>query len=160
MKADKGKRGVLSARMSELAPIIEAQISSGGSVRISPKGISMLPMLREGKDSVLLSPLPQKLKKYDIPLYRREDGSYILHRIVRAGETYDIAGDNQIDIELGVSREHMIAVVSGFSRGEKEVSMDGLLYKLYCRAICGLRPVRHLLRKVKIKLGAAGKDKK
>ena len=30
-----------------------------------PGGVSMLPMLRQGLDQVVLSPLPEKLKKYD-----------------------------------------------------------------------------------------------
>ena len=73
--------------MEELVPLIREVLSNGQSVRFSPKGTSMLPMLRQGIDSVVLSPVTCRLKKYDIPLYQRDDGSYILHRIIKAGDT-------------------------------------------------------------------------
>ena len=41
----------------EMMPLIIERLSVGGEVKISPKGVSMLPMLRQGKDSVILSPL-------------------------------------------------------------------------------------------------------
>ena len=51
----------------ELMPLIKERLASGGKVRYLPfRGVSMLPMLRQGKDSVELSPLPPKLKKYDL----------------------------------------------------------------------------------------------
>ena len=65
------KNNRLIVEMDQLAPIIREQIASGKSVRISPKGVSMLPMIREGKDSVTLSPVPEKLRKYDLPFYQR-----------------------------------------------------------------------------------------
>ena len=51
----------------ELLPLIREQLSRGECVRISPKGTSMLPMLRQGMDTVVLAPVPEHLKKYDIP---------------------------------------------------------------------------------------------
>ena len=50
------------ARLEQLLPIIEEQLQNGQSVRFTTNGTSMLPMLRDGKDQVLLSPLPQRLK--------------------------------------------------------------------------------------------------
>lgn len=64
------------APMEEIVPLIEEALSAGQSVRLSPTGISMLPMLRQGIDSVVLSPVPETLRKYDLPLYRRENGKY------------------------------------------------------------------------------------
>lgn len=102
----------------------------------------MLPMLRQGRDSVLLSPLPDRLKKYDLPLYRRDDGKFVLHRIVKAGESYTCVGDNQFWLEKGVQRRHMIALVTAFYRDEKEISVDAPLYRLYCRIWHYSRPFR------------------
>jgi hypothetical protein len=61
-------------------PLLQDELAAGRSVRFSPRGVSMLPMLVQGRDSVLLSPVPDKLKKYDLPLYRRKDGQYGLLR--------------------------------------------------------------------------------
>ena len=54
-----------------LMPLLRERLAAGQTVRYLPfRGISMLPMLRQGKDSVELAPLPEKLKKYDLPLYQ------------------------------------------------------------------------------------------
>ena len=90
--------------VEELMPLIQESLSAGRSVRFSPRGISMLPMLRQGIDSVILSPAPETLKKYDLPLYRRDNGKYVLHRIVDAGATYTCVGDNQFQLEHGIRR--------------------------------------------------------
>lgn len=130
-------------RMETLVPLFQERLSAGQTVRFSPRGISMLPMLRQGIDSVVLSPLPDKLKKYDLPLYRRDDGKYILHRIVKAGETYTCIGDNQFTLEHGVRPDQMIAVVTAFTRGEQLVSVNDPAYQVYCRFWHYSRKLRH-----------------
>ena len=121
-------------RMEQLMPLFRERLEKGQTVRFMPRGISMLPMLRQGIDSVVLSPLPEKLKKYDLPLYQRPNGKYILHRIVGVGDTYTCLGDNQYDKEYGVEHQWMIGLVTAFYRGEKYHSVNELRYKLYCRS--------------------------
>ena len=133
-------------RLEELLPLIRERLDQGQNVRFSPRGTSMLPMLREGTDAVVLSPVPQRLKKYDLPLYRRENGQFVLHRIVKAGENYTCMGDNQFWKENGLSHTQMIAIVSAFSRSGKEHSVNELGYRLYCRVWHYSRPVRRLWR--------------
>ena len=137
-------------------PLIRESLAEGKSVRFSPKGVSMLPMLRQGQDSVVLSPVPGKLQKYDLPLYQRQNGKYVLHRIVAVGDTYTCLGDNQLTPERGLRHEQMVAVVTGFYRGEKYHSVTELGYRLYCRLWYGLRRLyrfcRRALRWLKRKL--------
>lgn len=135
------------ASMQELAPLICEALSRGQTVQIYPKGTSMLPMLRQGIDSVELSPVPETLGKYDLPLYRRENGAYILHRIVDAQDTYTCMGDNQFTAEPGIRREQMVAVVTAFYRGGKKHSVQEPGYRLYCRLWHCSRPVRKLWRR-------------
>ena len=61
--------------IEEIAAIIREQVARGQSVELPPRGVSMLPLIREGRDSVILSPVSGRLKKYDIPFYRRHDGN-------------------------------------------------------------------------------------
>ena len=133
--------------MEALMPLFREQLAAGKTVKFSPRGISMLPMLRQGIDSVVLSPVPEKLKKYDLPLYQRDDGKYILHRIVEAGQTYTCIGDNQFDCETGVRHDQVIAVVTSFTRGARLHSVNELPYRLYCRIWHYSRPVRHFWRR-------------
>ena len=132
---------VYQLELDSLMPIIREQLAAGQSVRFSPRGISMLPMLRQGKDAVLISPVTGMLKKYDLPLYRRDDGKYILHRIVAVSDTYTCCGDNQTTLETGVRHDQIIAVVTAFYRGNRSFSSDFFLYKLYARCwVAARRP--------------------
>lgn len=130
-------------QLDALMPVIREQLANGNSVRLFPKGTSMLPMLRQGIDSVILSPISDKLKKHDLPLYQRANGQYVLHRIVKAGETYSCIGDNQFLYEHGIKHNQMIALVTGFYRGDKKISTDSFAYKLYCLFWYYSRPFRH-----------------
>ena len=135
------------AALDDLMPLFREQLAVGHNVRFSPRGVSMLPMLRQGIDSVVLSPVPDKLKKYDLPLYRRDDGKYVLHRVVEAGETYTCIGDNQFILEQGLEHRQMIAVVTAFYRGDREISVKAPGYWLYCRVWHYSRPLRRFWRR-------------
>ena len=138
----------LHLQLNELMPTIRERLEQGNTVRFMPRGISMLPMLRQGVDSVVLSAAPDKLKKYDLPLYQRMDGKYILHRIIDVGdEYYACIGDNQFRVALGVARLQIIAIVTGFYRKDRYVSTENLFYQLYCRFWHYTRDLRYLWRK-------------
>lgn len=130
-------------------PHIRQSLAAGRSVCIGPKGTSMLPLIRQGMDYVELSPLPDRLKKYDIPLYQRSDGQYVLHRIVRTGETYTCVGDNQFRLETGIAPERLIAVVTAIYRKDKKVPVTAFSYRLYCRLWHWTRPIRKFWRRGK-----------
>lgn len=138
---------IYQTHMDDLIPLIREQLAAGHSVRFSPKGISMLPMLRQGKDSVVLSPMLEKLRKYDLPLYQRENGKYILHRVIRVGETYTCMGDNQFEEEPGVTDGQIVGVVTAFYRGEKRYGINQLSYRLYCVFWYHSRHMRHLWKR-------------
>lgn len=128
-------------------PLIQEQLVRGQTVRFSPRGTSMLPMLRQGLDTVTLSPAPERLRKFDLPLYRRENGQYVLHRVIRAGSAYTCMGDNQFAPEPGVGHDQVIALVTAFSRDGREYSVHSPAYWFYCRLWHFSRPVRRLWRR-------------
>ena len=107
----------------------------------------MLPMLRQERDTIELSPIVGRLKKYDLALYRRDNGTFVLHRVVGVGETYTFVGDNQFCLEGGLRHDSMIAIVTAFYRGEKLHSTSELGYKLYCRIWHYSRPLRHFIHR-------------
>ena len=135
--------------LEALMPLIRERLAAGQSVQFSPRGSSMLPMLRQGIDTVTLSPLPEKLKKFDIPLYQRSSGQYVLHRIVSVSDTITCIGDNQVDCETGLRREQMIAIVTAFTRGDKQYTVEDPAYRLYCHVWHYSRPVRKIWRAAK-----------
>lgn len=133
-----------SVCLEQLLPLIRERLTAGESVQFTPRGISMRPMIEGGRDQVVLSPLPEKLKKYDLPFYRRDDGQFVLHRIVKAGETYTCIGDHQLVYEYGVRQDQMIALATGLYRKGKYYSLDSFEYKLYSRLWHWTRPLRRI----------------
>ena len=138
-------------QLDDLFPVIDECLKTGRSFTFSPHGVSMLPMLRQGRDTVTLSPLPERLRKYDLPLYRRPDGKFILHRIVgvQADGTYICIGDHQFVFEKDVKQEWMIAVVTKFTRDGREHSVKDWKYRLYCRIWHHTRRLRRFLHQVR-----------
>lgn len=131
-------------------PLLQERLAAGQTVRYLPfRGVSMLPMLRQGIDSVELSPLPQRLKKYDLPVYRYPSGKYVMHRVVAVREDHYLClGDNTYEYEK-IRHDQMIAVVSAFKRGKKRISVAALPYRVYCRVWVASYPLRKLLKRVK-----------
>lgn len=69
-------------------------LSRGEEVAFRLRGNSMLPLLRDGRDTVIVAPCdPQQVAPHDVLLFRHH-GRYILHRLVRReGERLLLAGD-------------------------------------------------------------------
>ena len=134
------KRGYLK----ELWPMMQEHLAAGEAVQFTINGTSMRPMLYWGRDQVILGPVPEKLKKYDLPLYRRDNGQFVLHRIVEVGETITCVGDNQIALETGLRQDQMLAVAVGFIRNGKKYSVNHRAYRLYCRFWHYTRPIRRI----------------
>ena len=62
----------------------EEQIEQHGSLIYTNVGDSMLPLMREHRDLLIIEKRPEgRCKKFDIVLYRRPSGKHILHRIIK-----------------------------------------------------------------------------
>ena len=139
--------------MESIAELIRLQLANGQRANLVVTGSSMLPMLHHRRDSVLLAPVEAKMKKGEIILYRRENGKYILHRIIALTESgYICSGDNQADREP-VTQEQIIAVVVGFTRKGKVRQTDAPFYRLYTALWVGLFPLRRYYLVVRRRLG-------
>lgn len=133
-------------QIDELLPLIRERLKAGQSIRnLSFRGTSMLPMLRQRKDTVEIEPLPPRLKKYDLPIYQYPNGKVVMHRIVAVREDrYICLGDNTYTQET-VYPEQLIAVVRAFQRGNRRIQVDSFWYQLYCRIWVALFPIRRFL---------------
>ena len=129
--------------INDLMPVIKETIAGGGSIRLTVTGISMSPLLINRRDSVVLSK-PENIKKYDIVLHKRENGVYILHRVIaRKGDILTIAGDNEIEKEHNVHISCVIGKVTSFTRKGREYTGNELWYILYSRLWLLIFPLRY-----------------
>ena len=122
---------------------IEEQLVRDGFILKLTKGVSMEPMLRQFREESLIRTLDREPRKYDVVLFKRRDGTYVLHRIVgRRGETFLIRGDNCMGTET-VERDQILGILSGFYRGETYVDCaTDQAYLQYARRRVATFPLR------------------
>lgn len=143
MAENKGQERIIS--FVTIAPLLSEILAESGSVEITTTGNSMCPMLHDRKSRVRLAK-PEQLQKGDLPLYRRDNGAYVLHRIVSVnGDILTCCGDAQWHLERGIRTDQVLAVVTDFTWKDRWVSCDSLLYRLYWRIWVFIRPLRHLV---------------
>ena len=110
-------------------------------------GSSMLPAFRPDKDLMIVIPAARPLKKYDVALYRRPDGRYILHRVVGTRpDGYVMRGDNVERTEYGVADSDVLGVMTAFVRDGKRIEVASPSYRLYARIWTALYPVRKTVK--------------
>ncbi len=135
----------------------EKILAEDGKLIYSNKGDSMLPMIREGQDRVIIKPVNGRLKLLDIPLYKRKNGQYILHRIIKVRKNdYIICGDNQYSPEYGVSDDQIIGVLTAVLRNDREEPVDSFKWRVFALIWLFLFPLRVFIGKCRAMLGKSG----
>ena len=128
---------------------LEEMLRRDGFLVYKTRGVSMRPLLKENRDLVTIRPFDGRLKKYDVPLYRRRGNRYTLHRIIAVRENdYVIRGDNTFAKEY-VPDNAVIGVLTGIRRKGKDIDLSGAGYRFYTRFWNLLYPVRFVLHKAR-----------
>ena len=124
--------------LADAIEVIEEILNGGGEFRMYPKGTSMLPLIVQGTDSVVLRKRihtpNDPVKKHDIAFYRRTNGQFVLHRVMKCQKdgTYVMCGDNQTELESGIRPEQIIGYTDQIYKGEKLLSLSSFRYRTYC----------------------------
>ena len=114
---------------------VEAEIAEGNPVRFRLKGQSMFPLLRNGRDIVVLYPCRQEeLRPMDVVLFRYR-GTHVLHRILRReGERLLIQGDGSYVAREECTVADVVGIVRTIIRPSgKQVSVDSWRWRLPSR---------------------------
>lgn len=128
----------------------EETIEKNGKLLYTNVGDSMMPLIRQDRDILIIEKPDGRLHKYDVPLYRRDSGQYVLHRILKVRENdYVLCGDNRYSREYDISDRHIIGVLTAVVRNGKEISITDWRYRLYVHLWCDFFPVRALILKAK-----------
>ncbi len=132
-------------------PLIDEAFSKGDSFTFKPNGVSMYPFIKGGRTFVTIEKYKGGAKKYDIVFYQRDDGKYVMHRIIKAQNTiqndfYGVCGDNQWWVE-NVTDGQIFARVTHV---EGKKGMGGFLY---LRTLFMRRFIKHVFNYVKRHIG-------
>lgn len=135
---------------SKWVAIMLPLIEEGHELRISPSGTSMLPFILGGRDEVVLSSrFSVRLKRGDVVLYSREDGTHVLHRIHHIkDDKFYMLGDFQTWIEGPIDSQYVVAVAKAFIRKGKHITCNNPFYKMVTGLWLFLRPIRPLLLRI------------
>lgn len=128
----------------------EQELQQRGVLIYTTKGRSMRPFLRSGADLFqVVRKTGDRCRKYDAVLYRRDNGQYVLHRVVKVcHDSYTLCGDNTWQMESGIREDQILGILTAVIRsGRKiDVSRPG-----YCIAV-GLWWAIYPLRAVFLRL--------
>ncbi|MBQ9758116.1 MAG: S24/S26 family peptidase [Clostridia bacterium] len=142
-----------SVKLEEIFPLIEEKLKMGGKVTFKPHGISMLPLIRQGKDSVVLEKFDGKVALGDVVFFKRPNGQFVLHRVIEKSKNgYTLCGDNQWQKERGVREDWIIGTMTGLLRDGVYAELDCDQYKAYVKRLKYKRVVllvRHKARRLK-----------
>lgn len=143
--------------MEQMAPLIAEILNEGRKAQFVMTGNSMMPMLCHRKDVVVLEAVkPEEIKKYDVIFYRRDNGAYILHRVVKTEkDELTLCGDGQYKIEKGVSRSSVIGRLTGFyshKAPDKFISIKSKGRRIRAAIWVNTRGIRYFFFRVKRRL--------
>lgn len=114
---------------------IEEELARRGRCFQQTRGVSMEPLLHHHYSTVVLEPLKGPPQKDDVILYKRPDGEYVLHRVLKAGEQRCVfRGDNCLKPEI-VPNQWLVGIMTGFYNGETYTSCDDEKYLQYVKRL-------------------------
>lgn len=137
---------------------LRALIEEGHEAGMLVSGSSMSPFLVHLRDTVYFRRPDRPLRAGDIVFYRRDSGQYVMHRILRAcGGVYDLAGDAQTQLERGVRRDQIFAIITRVKRKGRLVGPGDFWWTFFAcvwTKLLVLRPLivrayAHFIRQIK-----------
>ena len=130
---------------AELIHEIGKLIEEGQEVIFKPKGVSMLPFIRGGRDSVLLRKADE-LKVGDIALAEISQGRYVLHRIEKIeDEVIVLMGDGNLVGREKCRREDVMAIAVKIIKGKRTIDCQSRKHLRNAVIWRRLLPVRRYL---------------
>lgn len=136
---------------------LETYLKENGTLLYAIRGVSMLPLLRQDRDLVMLERPRERCRPGDVVLYRRASGQYVLHRVIAVRPAdYVILGDNCANREYGVTDDDILGVMTGFVRNGREHSVTERGYRLYTAYILRAVGPRRACRRAWSRLRALG----
>ena len=129
----------------------ESELSRTGYLVYTNKGVSMMPLLRENRDVMLIEKKQPgvRCRRLDAVLFRRDNGQYVLHRVLEVREKdYLIVGDNCFQKEY-VRDDQILGVMTSVVRDGRTIKVTDMDYLAYVHLWCDLYPMRFFLLRLR-----------
>lgn len=120
-------------------------IAQGHSVTLRVRGNSMMPLLHDNKDSVILTPYSNP-QKGELVLAEIKHGVYVLHRIIKIdGQRITLMGDGNISGTEQCLIRNIAGIATEIIRNGKNKPLRGTWWNLYSKTWLTLCPIRRYL---------------
>lgn len=131
-------------------PVLRELLAQGQSVSLTVTGESMSPFLRHGRDQIRLAAVTAPPQRGDMVFFRRRNGQYIMHRVLRRmpDGNYAIIGDGQQQVESPIAPEQIFAVVPQVCRKGIWLGPESFWWRFFAGPWLTLLPLRPLLRRM------------
>lgn len=131
-------------------PVLRELLAQGQSVSLTVTGESMSPFLRHGRDQIRLAAVTAPSQRGDMVFFRRRNGQYIMHRVLRRmpDGNYAIIGDGQQQVESPIAPEQIFAVVTQVCRKGVWLGPESFWWRFFAGPWLTLLPLRPLLRRM------------
>lgn len=131
-------------------PVLRELLAQGQSVSLTVTGESMSPFLRHGRDQIRLAAVIAPPQRGDMVFFRRRNGQYIMHRVLRRmpDGNYAIIGDGQQQVESPIAPEQIFAVVTQVCRKGVWLGPESFWWRFFAGPWLTLLPLRPLLRRM------------
>lgn len=124
-------------------------VNEGKECRLLISGSSMAPFLVHERDSIIFSKPQRELQRGDMVFYQRENGQFVMHRILHVKpEGLYIVGDAQTEIEGPVNPSQVFAVVTRAQRKGKWIGPGDFWWWFFRTVWLRLVPVRKIILKL------------
>ncbi|MGN0774057.1 MAG: S24/S26 family peptidase [Candidatus Ventricola sp.] len=131
---------------AEYVGVLRGLVEEGHEVSMLVSGSSMSPFLIHLRDTIYFKQPDRPLRAGDIVFYQRDSGQYVMHRILRVrGNVYDIIGDAQTQIERGVRRDQIFAIITRVKRKGRLIGPGDFWWTFFARVWTKLIPLRPLI---------------
>ena len=131
-------------------PVLRELLAQGQSVSLTVTGESMSPFLRHGRDQIRLAAVTAPPQRGDMVFFRRRNGQYIMHRVLRRmpDGNYAIIGDGQQQVESPIAPEQIFAAVTQVCRKGVWLGPESFWWRFFAGPWLTLLPLRPLLRRM------------
>lgn len=132
-------------KANEIFPEIIYLLKQNLRIRMTVTGMSMYPFLRENIDSVELVYINyDTIKRGDIVLILRDNGEYVLHRVIyKRKDEFFLMGDAQQWKEGPIRSNQLIALVTTVWRKNINIRTTNIMWRLFGFLWLWLRPLRY-----------------
>lgn len=134
-----------TVRLGDVASEICGILDECGEVSFVYDGRDMLPIIRSGRDLVTVMSPETDIKINDVLLYRRENGDFVLGRVIYINDgLYVMRGDDRSINEYNIKSEQIIGKMISFDRNSKTCTVTDKGYKIYVAFL----PIVFFFRKI------------